>query len=87
MKWFMAQPPEVTSGSDEVVYGRYSDTLKAAGATADRAASTVALLQRDTNELVQLFSGLRIIRYEDTEAVADFGLERLRIVRLAAVKP
>ena len=28
----------------------------------------------DTNELVQLFSGLRIIRYEDTDAVAGFRI-------------
>jgi hypothetical protein len=41
----------------------------------------------DTNELLELFSGLRIVRYEDTEAVADFGLDRTRVVRLAAVKP
>jgi SAM-dependent methyltransferase len=41
----------------------------------------------DTNELPQLFHDLRIIRYEDTEAVGDFGLDRTRVVRLAAVKP
>jgi SAM-dependent methyltransferase len=41
----------------------------------------------ETNELLQLFSGLRIVRYEDTEAVADFGLGKVRVVRLAAVKP
>jgi hypothetical protein len=41
----------------------------------------------ETNELLQLFSGPRIVRYEDTEAVADFGLGKVRVVRLAAVKP
>lgn len=41
----------------------------------------------DTNELLQLFSPLRIIRYEDTMAVADFGRQELRVLRLAAVKP
>ncbi len=41
----------------------------------------------DTNELLQLFAPLRIVRYEDTEAVGDFGLDKTRVVRLAAVKP
>jgi len=41
----------------------------------------------DTNELLQLFAGLRIVRYEDTTAVGDFGLTETRVVRLAAVKP
>jgi len=42
----------------------------------------------DTNELLQLFAGLRIVRYEDTNAIGDFGgLENTRVVRLAAVKP
>jgi hypothetical protein len=41
----------------------------------------------DTNELLQLFPGLRVIRYEDTNAVGDFGLDDTRVVRLAAVKP
>jgi hypothetical protein len=41
----------------------------------------------DTNELPQLFSKLRVIRYEDTNGVSDFGLTDTRVVRLAAVKP
>jgi hypothetical protein len=41
----------------------------------------------DTNELLQLFAGLRVVRYEDTNAVSDFGLADTRVVRLAAVKP
>jgi SAM-dependent methyltransferase len=41
----------------------------------------------DTNELVTLFARFRILRYEDTDATADFGLERLRVVRLCAQKP
>jgi SAM-dependent methyltransferase len=36
----------------------------------------------DTNELLKLFAGLRIVRYED-----DFGAGETRVVRLAAVKP
>jgi 2-polyprenyl-3-methyl-5-hydroxy-6-metoxy-1,4-benzoquinol methylase len=41
----------------------------------------------DTNELLQLFAGLRIVRYEDTKGVGDFGQSDTRVVRLAAVKP
>jgi SAM-dependent methyltransferase len=41
----------------------------------------------DTNELLKLFAGLRVVRYEDTHAVADFGLSETRVVRLAAIKP
>lgn len=41
----------------------------------------------DTNELLKLFAGLRIVRYEDTDAKGDFGLEQTRVVRIAAVKP
>jgi hypothetical protein len=41
----------------------------------------------DTNELLKLFGGLRVVRYEDTHAVSDFGLSDTRVVRLAAVKP
>lgn len=41
----------------------------------------------DTNELLTLYNGLRVIRYEDTEAVADFGLQKVRVVRLLAQKP
>jgi len=41
----------------------------------------------DTNELLRLFAGLRVIRYEDTTAVGDFGLAETRVVRLAAVRP
>jgi len=41
----------------------------------------------DTNELLRLFAGLRAVRYEDTNAVGDFGLDETRVVRLAAMKP
>ncbi len=40
----------------------------------------------ESNELLELFSDLRVIRYEDEMAVADFGQETMRVVRLAAVK-
>jgi SAM-dependent methyltransferase len=41
----------------------------------------------DSNELTRLFSSFRVVRYEDTSAVGDFGLRATRVVRLAAVKP
>jgi SAM-dependent methyltransferase len=41
----------------------------------------------DTNELLKLFADLRVVRYEDTTAVGDFGLTGTRVVRFAAVKP
>ena len=42
----------------------------------------------DTNELLKLFAALRVVRYEDSETVADFGGKvQTRVVRLAAVKP
>ncbi|HMF61191.1 MAG TPA: class I SAM-dependent methyltransferase [Vicinamibacterales bacterium] len=41
----------------------------------------------DTNELLQLFAPLRVVRYEDTDGVGDFGQFETRVVRLAAVKP
>jgi hypothetical protein len=41
----------------------------------------------DTNELLKLFDRFRIVQYEDTEAVGDFGLQKTRVVRIAAQKP
>jgi SAM-dependent methyltransferase len=41
----------------------------------------------DTNELLHLFDRLRIVRYEDTEGIGDFGLRNTRLVQLCAQKP
>ena len=41
----------------------------------------------ETNELLRLFAALRVVRYEDADAVGDFGQQATRVVRLAAVKP
>lgn len=41
----------------------------------------------DTNELLQLFQQFRVLRYEDADAIGDFGLQQTRVVRLAAQKP
>jgi 2-polyprenyl-3-methyl-5-hydroxy-6-metoxy-1,4-benzoquinol methylase len=40
----------------------------------------------DSNELLQLFSDARILHYEDTVAVADFGRRETPVVRLLAMK-
>jgi SAM-dependent methyltransferase len=41
----------------------------------------------DTNELLKLFEHFRVVHYEDVEDVADFGMQKVRVVRLAAEKP
>ena len=41
----------------------------------------------ETNELLKLFDRFRVLQYEDTDAVGDFGLQKTRVVRLAAQKP
>jgi len=41
----------------------------------------------DTGELPSLFSGLRVIRYEEPVETADFGQQRVRLVRYCAAKP
>lgn len=40
-----------------------------------------------SNELLETFSDFRILRYEDTTAVADFGRTETPVVRLLAMKP
>lgn len=40
----------------------------------------------DSNELLSLFDRLRVIRYEDTDGTGDFGLQKVRLVRLCAQK-
>jgi SAM-dependent methyltransferase len=40
----------------------------------------------DSNELLRLFAGLRVLRYEDADAKLDFGSGQGRVVRLCAMK-
>jgi len=40
-----------------------------------------------TNELLTLFTGFRVLQYEDAQAKADFGPGETRVVRLLAQKP
>jgi SAM-dependent methyltransferase len=41
----------------------------------------------DSGELPALFRDLRIVRYEEPVATADFGQDRVRLVRLCAERP
>jgi SAM-dependent methyltransferase len=41
----------------------------------------------DTNELLKVFERFRIVHYEDTQGVGDFGMTGTQVVRLAATKP
>jgi len=53
-------------------------------------ASTGGLIVFDSNELLHLFDGLRVLHYEDVAGPADFGQgdrRGSRIVRLTAEKP
>jgi|ERR1051326_2253792 2-polyprenyl-3-methyl-5-hydroxy-6-metoxy-1,4-benzoquinol methylase len=40
----------------------------------------------DTGDLPKLFPGLRVVRYEEPMATADFGQQRMRLVRYCAEK-
>jgi 2-polyprenyl-3-methyl-5-hydroxy-6-metoxy-1,4-benzoquinol methylase len=41
----------------------------------------------DTNELPKIFTGFRVVRYEEPMSTSDFGRLETKVVRLAAVKP
>jgi SAM-dependent methyltransferase len=41
----------------------------------------------DTGELPALYPQLRVVRYEEPLAIADFGLQKLRLVRYCAERP
>jgi 2-polyprenyl-3-methyl-5-hydroxy-6-metoxy-1,4-benzoquinol methylase len=41
----------------------------------------------DTGELPALYPQLRVVRYEEPVAIADFGLEKMRLVRYCAERP
>ena len=72
-------PEALRPGGRVVVEGFHRDATK----TASIGGGVVF----DTNELLRLFDRLRIVRDEDTEGVADFGLRTTRLVRLCAQKP
>jgi hypothetical protein len=39
------------------------------------------------NELLHIFEGFRIVRYEETTGSYDWGKETIRLVRFVAKKP
>ncbi len=41
----------------------------------------------DTGELPQLYSQLRVVRYEEPMAISDFGLTKVRLVRYCGERP
>lgn len=41
----------------------------------------------DTGELPKLYPDLRVVRYEEPMAVADFGMQKVRVVRYCAERP
>jgi 2-polyprenyl-3-methyl-5-hydroxy-6-metoxy-1,4-benzoquinol methylase len=41
----------------------------------------------DSDELPKIFTGFRVVRYEEPMATSDFGRRETKVVRLAAVKP
>jgi hypothetical protein len=41
----------------------------------------------DKGEVVILFPNLRVVRYEEPMALADFGNQRVRVVRYCGEKP
>lgn len=53
---------------------------------ATRNASIGGAVVFDTNELLELFAGFRILEYHDVEDTADFGRRQTRLVRLFAQK-
>jgi SAM-dependent methyltransferase len=58
-----------------------------ADAALDRPPGPGAGVTFATNELLTLFEGLRILRYEDLRARADWGMFDTRLVRLVAQRP
>jgi len=74
---------------------RLYDSLKPGGVVivegfhrdATKTASIGGAVVFDTNELLKLFERFRVVRYEDTEGVGDFGMQKTRLVRLCAQKP
>jgi hypothetical protein len=69
---------------------RVRDALKPGGLVvieAGHSETSGAPFEYGTNELLEIFKGFRILRYEDTSGSYDWGQERIRLVRLVAQKP
>jgi 2-polyprenyl-3-methyl-5-hydroxy-6-metoxy-1,4-benzoquinol methylase len=61
--------------------------LEAFHRDASRGRSIGGAVVFDSGELPALFRELRVVRYEEPMATADFGRQRVRLVRLCAEKP
>jgi hypothetical protein len=46
-----------------------------------------APFEYESKELLNIFEGFRIIRYEEANGIPDWGKEPIRLVRLVAEKP
>lgn len=69
---------------------RVRDALKPGGLVVVEAGhreTSGAPFEYDTNELLDIFRGFRILMYEDTSGTYDWGPETIRLVRLVAQKP
>lgn len=69
---------------------RVRDALKPGGLVVVEAGhreTSGAPFEYDTNELLDIFRGFRILKYEDTAGTYDWGPETIRLVRLVAQKP
>ena len=69
---------------------RVREALKPGGLVvveAGHSETSGAPFEYHSNELLQIFEGFRILRYEDTGGTYDWGPETIRLVRLVAQKP
>ncbi len=69
---------------------RVRDALKPGGLVVIEAGHTEeanAVFGFRTGELLEIFKGFRILKYEDTTGKYDWGPETIRLVRLVAQKP
>jgi hypothetical protein len=76
--WITRQAPAQQTD----VYEKYRAVLAAGGVGASEIPAPC-----QASYLLTVFDRFRVVRYEDSEGIADFGLEKTRIVRLAAQKP
>lgn len=69
---------------------RVRDALKPGGLVvieAGHSDTPDSVMEYQSNELLEIFSGFRILKYEETVGAYDWGPEQIRLVRLVAQKP
>ena len=75
---------------EKVSIHRVHDALKPGGIVvveAPHKETSPAAHHYESNELLEIFRSFRILKYEDVTAVGDWGLKKMRLVRLVAQKP